>query len=230
MSSLTSSRCPREKILRAATGKRFWFVAETLSSIFTHSGAATARRWHPLGQNREDQVIKLDCMLYPGQVSGCVGERGQGLLHSLSLQVTILASTSAMTLLSLLGFSNGCKQGWELHGSQEHGQPHWLCQYQQGPSRLGLQVSLNSALQINGGITGVVAGSEALQGQLWWEDHFQTTNKNIVFGWIVLTAQLVPYALCMFVWQQGRQRTASQLSTFPKMERRWKSTLKNTFW
>ena len=52
MSSLTSSRCPREKILQAATGKRFWFVAETLSSIFTHSGAATARRCHPLGRNR----------------------------------------------------------------------------------------------------------------------------------------------------------------------------------
>ena len=49
--------------------------------------------------------------LHPGKVSGSVGERGQGLLHSLSLQVTILASTSAMTLLSLLGFSNGCKQG-----------------------------------------------------------------------------------------------------------------------
>ena len=32
--------------------KGFWFVAETLSSIFTHSGAATARRCHPLGRNR----------------------------------------------------------------------------------------------------------------------------------------------------------------------------------
>ena len=35
--------------------------------------------------------------LYPGKVSGSVGERGQGLLHSLSLEVTIFASTSAMT-------------------------------------------------------------------------------------------------------------------------------------
>ena len=33
--------------------KGFWFVAEALLSIFTHSGAATdARRCHPLGRNR----------------------------------------------------------------------------------------------------------------------------------------------------------------------------------
>ena len=35
--------------------------------------------------------------LHPGKVSGSVGERGHGLLQALSLQVTILASTSAMT-------------------------------------------------------------------------------------------------------------------------------------
>ena len=76
--------------------------------------------------------------LHPGKVSGSVGERGQGLLHSLSFQVTILAN----------------------------GQLHRVCQYQHGRSRLGLEVSLDTAVQVNGGITGVVAGSEALQGQL----------------------------------------------------------------
>ena len=48
----------------------------------------------------------------------------------------------------------------------EHGQLHRVCQYQHGLSRLGLQVSLDTAVQVNGGITGVVAGSGALHGQL----------------------------------------------------------------
>ena len=61
---------------------------------------ATARSWHPLGRDSEGHHPGLH--QYP--VIGSVGERGQGLLHSLSLslQVTSLASTSAMTLLSLL--------------------------------------------------------------------------------------------------------------------------------
>ena len=52
-----------------------------------------------LGRDREDH----EAGVHPVNV----GKRGQGLLDSLSLQVTSLASTYEMTLLSLLGFSYG---------------------------------------------------------------------------------------------------------------------------
>lgn len=66
---------------------------------------------------------------------------------------------------------------------------------------------MDTAVQVNGGITGVVAGSEALHRTTLMRRSLSDHKENIVFGCIVLTAQLVimpPLSPLCFVSQQGR--------------------------